>query len=132
MLAFIKKSIISSAVLVFALLPVLCIAPVQAVDEGAVDAACEGIGSVGADCGDSQATGGIEELIGTAINMLSWIVGVASVFMIIIGGFKYVTAQGDSNNITSAKNTIMYAIIGLVIAALAQGLVLFVLKATTT
>ena len=50
--------------------------------------------------------------------------------MIIIGGFKYVTSGGDTNSIASAKNTIIYAIIGIVLAALGQILVHFVLTTT--
>ncbi len=61
------------------------------------------------------------------INIFSIVVGVVAVIMIIIGGLKYITSSGDSGNITSAKNTILYAIIGLVIVALAQFIVRFVL-----
>jgi hypothetical protein len=56
------------------------------------------------------------------------IVGVAAVIMIIIGGFRYITSSGDSASVNSAKNTILYAIIGLVIVALAQVIVRFVLN----
>jgi hypothetical protein len=45
----------------------------------------------------------------------------------IYGGFKYITSSGDSGNVTAAKNTIMYALIGLIIVALAQIIVRFVL-----
>ncbi len=51
--------------------------------------------------------------------------------MIIIGGLKYITSAGESSNVTSAKNTIMYAIIGLVIVALAQFIVRFVFERVT-
>jgi hypothetical protein len=54
-----------------------------------------------------------------------------AVVMIIIGGLKYITSGGDSGNVTGAKNTILYAIIGLVIVALAQFIVRFVLSKTT-
>ena len=54
-------------------------------------------------------------------------VGVIAVIMIIIGGLKYIISSGDSNNINSAKNTILYAIIGLVIVAFAQEVVRYVL-----
>jgi hypothetical protein len=47
--------------------------------------------------------------------------------MIIIGGLKYVTSNGDSNSISSAKNTIIYALIGIVVVAIAQSVVRFVL-----
>jgi cytochrome bd-type quinol oxidase subunit 2 len=64
------------------------------------------------------------------VNILSVVVGVAAVIMVIIGGFKFITSSGDSNNIASARNTILYAIIGLVIVVLAQVLVHFVLNKT--
>jgi hypothetical protein len=48
--------------------------------------------------------------------------------MIIVGGVKYITSQGESSNITAAKNTILYAVIGLVVVALAQIIVRFVLE----
>ena len=52
--------------------------------------------------------------------------------MIMVGGFKYITSGGDSGNITGAKNTILYAVVGLVVVALAQIIVRFVLARTTT
>lgn len=69
----------------------------------------------------------VNNIISTVINIFSLVVGVVSVIMIIIGGLKYITSGGESNNVTSAKNTIMYALIGLVIVALAQIIVRFVL-----
>lgn len=50
--------------------------------------------------------------------------------MIIVGGFRYVISGGDSNGVSGAKNTIMYAIIGLVIVLFAQIIVKFVLTNT--
>jgi hypothetical protein len=52
--------------------------------------------------------------------------------MIMVAGFKYITAGGDAGSIGSAKNTLVYAIVGLLIAALAQALVHFVLNAAKT
>ncbi len=63
----------------------------------------------------------------TAVNLLLFIVGATAVVMIIYGGFRYVISGGDGSAITSAKNTILYAIIGLVIAALAYAIIDFVL-----
>ena len=62
----------------------------------------------------------------TITNVLLFIIGAVSVIMLIIGGFRYVTSQGDSSQVTSAKNTILYAIIGLIIAILAFAVVSFV------
>lgn len=60
------------------------------------------------------------------LSLLFWIIGIASVIVIVIGGMKYVASNGDSNRIQSAKNTIMYAVIGLVVAIMGQAIVLFV------
>ncbi|MBI1857055.1 hypothetical protein HY003_01405 [Candidatus Saccharibacteria bacterium] len=76
------------------------------------------------DAGSTQAVNDIVKLV---INLFSIIVGVISVIMIIIGGLKYITSGGDSANVTGAKNTILYAVIGLVVVALAQFIVRFVL-----
>ena len=80
-----------------------------------------------AECNPEEANDAVNNIVTTVINIFSWVVGVVCVIMIIYGGFKYVTAGGDSNNVTAAKNTILYAIVGLVIVALAQVIVKFVL-----
>lgn len=59
--------------------------------------------------------------------LIAIVIGVAAVIMIIVGGLQYVLASGDPSNITNAKNTILYAIIGVVVALLAQGIISFVL-----
>lgn len=62
-----------------------------------------------------------------ATKVLSIVVAIASVIMVIIGGIQYVISSGDPTNITNAKNTILYAIIGLVVAFAARAIVSFVL-----
>ncbi len=81
------------------------------------------------DCatGEGNAAESVDNIITKVINILSIAVGVVCVIMIIIGGFRYVTSGGESGNVTSAKNTILYAIVGLVIVALAQIVVKFVI-----
>ncbi len=86
----------------------------------------------GANCANKDTLdGSVNNLISTVISFISYIVGIVSVIMIIIGGLKYITSSGDSNNVTSAKNTILYAIIGLVVVAFAQIIVRFVLNKAT-
>ena len=74
----------------------------------------------------------IQEIVTLVVNIFSIVVGIVAVIMIVVGGFKYITSGGDSGNITSAKNTIVYAVIGLVIVALAQFIVKFVLNKVTS
>lgn len=62
-------------------------------------------------------------------NTILYIVGIIAVIMLIIGGIKYVVSGGDSKKVTDAKNTVLYAIIGLVIAFLAFAIVNFVIEA---
>lgn len=62
-------------------------------------------------------------------NTILYIVGIIAVIMLIIGGIKYVVSGGDSKKVTDAKNTVLYAIIGLVIAVFAYAIVNFVISA---
>jgi len=83
-------------------------------------------------CPEGDAGTNVNALIADIINIFSLIVGVVAVIMIIIGGFRYITSAGNDSNVSAAKNTILYAIIGLVIVALAQFIVRFVLDRVTT
>jgi len=73
----------------------------------------------------------IDEIVSQVINILSLVVGVVAVVMIIVGGLKYITSGGDSGNVTGAKNTILYAVVGLIVVALAQVIVRFVVDRAT-
>lgn len=78
-----------------------------------VDEACSG-----GTCNDDGNT--IGDTVSAVIDILSVVVGAVSVIMVIIGGLKYTSSQGDSSSISSAKNTIIYAMVGILIVALAQ------------
>ena len=75
---------------------------------------------------------GAEDLVKNIINILLTVASVVAVIMIIVGGIRYATSNGDSNQVTAAKNTIMYAVIGLVIAIFAYAIVNFVFVQITT
>ena len=79
---------------------------------------------------DESGVTSLNSLITKIINIFSIIVGVIAVVMIIVGGLKYITSGGESSNVSGAKNTIIYAIIGLIVVALAQFVVRFVLTNT--
>ena len=63
------------------------------------------------------------------VNIILYVVGIVSVIMLIYGGLRYVLSGGDSKKVTDAKNTILYAIIGLIVAILAYAIVNFVINA---
>lgn len=77
---------------------------------------------------DTTAGDKVNDTVRLGLNIFSAIVGIIAVVMIIVGGVKYITSQGESSNVTAAKNTILYAVVGLVIVALAQIIVRFVLE----
>lgn len=89
---------------------------------------CETLGSNSSCTTDPSGGTGLNGIIKAVINILSLLVGITAVIMIIIGGLRYITSNGDSGSITSARNTILYAVIGLVIVAMAQAIVQFVLN----
>lgn len=131
------KNIISSttvAVMMFMGASVLLPASVNAAAKNNIQAKlCEGIktaeGSTeGCYPKEGEDTEGIQNIIKTVINIFSLVVGAVSVIMVIVGGFKYITSGGDSGKVSGAKNTIVYALIGLVLVALSQVIVRFVLS----
>lgn len=107
-----------------------CALPAVALADDAKSTVCSALGSDNKCSTNPQGSVGIDKVIRVTVNLLSWIVGLAAVIMIIIGGFRFVTAGGDSSNVASARNTVLYAIIGLIVAAMAQFIVQFVLNKT--
>ncbi len=73
-----------------------------------------------------------QTILADAINIFSLIVGIVAVIMIIFGGFKYITSAGNQEKVKSAKQTLVYALIGIIIVALAQIIVKFVLNQTSS
>jgi len=71
------------------------------------------------DAGDSQ--------IKSVLNYVFVIIGAVSVLMIMVGGIRYMLSAGDPQRTGSAKNTVIYALIGLVVAVAAFSIVNFVL-----
>ena len=99
-----------------------------------------------ADCDTLSAQNGIEcakgenvpttlfgdgSIFTTIVNVLLFVIGAISVIMLIIGGIRYTVSGGDAGSVTAAKNTIMYALIGLAVAFLAFAIVNWVLGAIT-
>ena len=64
----------------------------------------------------------------TITNVMLYLIGAISVIMLIIGGLRYVVSGGDSSAVQNAKNTILYAIVGIVVAILAYAVVNFVIS----
>ena len=86
----------------------------------------------GSDCKNQSPNGvDLDKTIRTVVDILSMVVGIIAVIMIIISGLKFITANGDSGSIKSARQTLTYALVGVVVVAAAQALVQFVLHRVT-
>ena len=141
MLQIIKLKLIPFSVVIvasmFALMGVVSAQdarPQQALCKGANDLKISTGTPGGNECkddGGKNIEGSVNDLVTQIINIFSVIVGIIAVIMIIIGGLKFITSTGDAGRITSAKQTIIYAVIGLIIVALAQFFVRFVLSKTS-
>jgi len=103
--------------------------PLVTVSAAAKDDVCSGVTLAGGTCNGDESQ--FQPIIKTIIQVLSIIAGVAAVIMIIVGGLRYITSGGDSSKVAGAKTAIIYAIVGLVIVALAQFIIAFVLGKTS-
>jgi hypothetical protein len=110
---------------------VVVAAPAQAApqDENSSQALCEGAGGTwnrGDNTCNRTGTRAFPDVLSSITDLLLFIVGAIAVIVIIVGGVRYVTSGGDQTAVTSAKNTILYAVIGLVVAFMAYAIVKFV------
>ena len=132
MKSFIKKSLQSLLIVPLLALGVSAVAPAVVSTEGSVSAAFSKGISDGADT--AQGKDQPDDLVGsngiftTITNVLLFIIGAIAVIMLIIGGIRYVTSGGDSTAVTAAKNTILYAVVGIVVAIIAYAVVNFVIE----
>lgn len=132
----IKKAstLVAAFALAFAAL-LVPVVPVAAQSNASCQQGISGGAAAGIEC--SRGAGTPAQLFGdgsiftTVVNVMLFIIGAVCVIMLIWGGIRYTTSAGNSAAVTSAKNTIMYAIIGLVIAFLAFAVVNWVLGAIT-
>jgi hypothetical protein len=112
------------------------VAPVAMVTVGAGTAladVCTNPIAAGSQCAKANGTsnnlfaqGGVFQ---TIANTLIFIVGAVAVIFLIIGGLRYVISNGDPKNVSAAKDTILYAIVGIVVAIVSFALVSFVINA---
>lgn len=93
--------------------------------------ACDGLSpnEDGGDC-TSEPTNApsVNGVLEDVLNLLSLLAGGVAILMIIIAGTKFVTSQGDAGKVASARTTVVYAVIGLLIAAFAQTIIFFALN----
>jgi hypothetical protein len=93
---------------------------------------CKGSGGTwnGSTCSNANSGGvTVQGTFKNIVDVLLFIIGAVAVIMIIIGGIRYTLSGGDSSAVNSAKNTILYAVIGLIVAFVSYGIVRFIDRA---
>lgn len=128
------KQLFKKTVIGLLMIPLVAATALVAVPNSTANATCSDDDltvTSGSECAQGKGTksnlvSGNDSLLKTVTNVLLFLIGAVSVIMIIVGAIRYVLSNGDSSQITGAKNTILYAVIGLVVALLAFAIVSFI------
>ena len=122
-----KKSIISIAIMTCAVFGVSVLSTASL--SGSVSAqVSKGIDTATTSEMKGKSIDGDKGLIKTVVNVLLWAVGVLSVIMIIFSGFRYITSAGDTSKTKSAQSTLIYSVVGLIVAIMAYAIVNMVIN----
>lgn len=122
-----KKSIISIAIMTCAVFGISVLSTASL--SGSVSAqVSKGIDTATTSEMKGKSIDGKDGLIKTVVNILLWAVGILSVIMIIFSGFRYITSSGDASKTKSAQSTLIYSVVGLIVAIMAWAIVNMVIK----
>lgn len=100
----------------------VAVVPQVALAQGPADVIKTGVdGAGGADAKP------LKEYIKQIVNTLLFVLGAIAVIVIVVGGIKYTTSDGDPGKIKGAKDTILYAVVGIIVAILAYAIVNFII-----
>lgn len=108
------------------LLGVLSVGAAAAQPVGAINVFGGCSGSNSSVCKDASGGSKAGSLVKNVINLLLFVLGIIAVIMIVVGGIRYTTSDGDPGKTKSARDTILYSVVGLVVAMLAYAIVNFV------
>ena len=122
-----KKSIISIAIMTCAVFGASVLSTASL--SGSVSAqVSKGIDTATTSEMKGKSIDGKDGLIKTVVNILLWAVGILSVIMIIFSGFRYITSSGDTSKTKSAQSTLIYSVVGLIVAIMAWAIVNMVIN----
>ena len=117
-----KKSIISIAIMICAVFGASVLSTASLPGSASAQVS-DGINTATTSEMKGKSIDGDKGLIKTVVNVLLWAVGVLSVIMIIFSGFRYITSSGDASKTKSAQSTLIYSVVGLIVAIMAYAIV---------
>ena len=83
----------------------------------------DGIGAATTSEMEGRKIDGDSGLVKSVVNILLWVIGILSIIMIIFSGIRYVTSAGDASKTKAAQNTLIYSVVGLIVAIMAWAIV---------
>ena len=122
-----KKSIISIAIMTCAVFGASVLSTASLPGSASAQVS-EGINTATTSEMKGKSIDGKDGLINTVVNVLLWAVGILSVIMIIFSGFRYITSAGDASKTKSAQSTLIYSVVGLIVAIMAYAIVNMVIN----
>lgn len=111
----------------------LVLVPAQPALAASKDDVCAGVGiaSGGKDCTPTSGVTSINTVINTGLRLFQVIVGLIAIIMMITAGLRFITSSGDPTKVASARNTILYAAVGIVVVVMSEVIIQFVLNRAT-
>ena len=122
-----KKSIISIAIMICAVFGASVLSTASLSGSASAQIS-EGINTATTSEMKGKSIDGDNGLVKTVVNVLLWAVGILSVILIIFSGFRYITSAGDASKTKSARSTLIYSVVGLIVAIMAWAIVNMVIN----
>ena len=117
-----KKTVVSIAIMICAVFGLATLSTVSLSNNVSAQVS-DGIGAATTSEMEGRKIDGDSGLVKSVVNILLWVIGILSIIMIIFSGIRYVTSAGDASKTKAAQNTLIYSVVGLIVAIMAWAIV---------
>jgi hypothetical protein cdiviTM7_00617 len=117
-----KKTVVSIAIMICAAFGLATLSTVSLSNNVSAQVS-DGIGAATTSEMEGRKIDGDSGLVKSVVNILLWVIGILSIIMIIFSGIRYVTSAGDASKTKAAQNTLIYSVVGLIVAIMAWAIV---------
>lgn len=117
-----KKTVVSIAIVICAAFGLATLSTVSLSNNVSAQVS-DGIGAATTSEMEGRKIDGDSGLVKSVVNILLWVIGILSIIMIIFSGIRYVTSSGDASKTKAAQNTLIYSVVGLIVAIMAWAIV---------
>ena len=117
-----KKTVVSIAIVICAAFGLATLSTVSLSNNVSAQVS-DGIGAATTSEMEGRKIDGDSGLVKSVVNILLWVIGILSIIMIIFSGIRYVTSAGDASKTKAAQNTLIYSVVGLIVAIMAWAIV---------